>query len=412
MLKLTRLKAKIQEKIFLNPGVRRVLNGAYRAVFQQEGRSARKYRNQYSTKLIVGFPLSHLYFMEHIRDLIDSLAGNEKIHPMLFSTTKSIPLTRHKKNEIFKFFSSRYGIDYNKNLFAYPWLKTSDIKLLFVLSLSTYGCELDCPKVMYTHGMAGLNFSKDLKHVRDLSEYDAVFLNGPLHKRALLTAQKTHGGRLPEMYEIGYLRGDRLMKLSGSFNRSGLLESLGLPDVPTAMYAPTWGEFSSTFEWIDKVIEVCNDMDINLLLRLHPFMLTEHTKWKTGGINWNEKLSGIAARHKQVRIVMNHDLDDIMLASDVMITDVSGMALEFLTISKPVVFLPAPKFFELYGTERPENWCRPEYEIKNRAGLREELKKALNGEGFLYPVDKLVYNKGKSLEVMVKGIEQVIRAGM
>ncbi|VAX33369.1 hypothetical protein MNBD_NITROSPIRAE03-429 [hydrothermal vent metagenome] len=409
MFKLNRLKAKFRDEMFFNPAVRRISNTVYRGLLGKEGKNVKEYCELNSRKSLVAFPVFQLYTLEHIRDLVDALKSNERMHPMLFTTTKKIPMTRNKKKEIFKFLSSRYNIVYNKNIFAYPWLKYSNVKMFFELSLTSYGCEVKCPRVLYTHGMAGLNFSKDFKHIKFVSRYNAIFLNGPLHKKALLTARKYHGADLPPMYEVGYLRGDRLLKMSKTFNRKAFLESLGLPDVPTVMYAPTWGDFSSTTGWIDKVVEVCGDMGINLLLRLHPIVLTLKAKWKTGGVDWNRKLYNIEKEHPHVRIAMSHDIDDIMLASDAMITDVSGMALEFLTMDKPVVFLPAPRYFEIYGSERPEKWCRPDYEIKDVAGLKQDLKKAIEGSGFKFPVDELVYNRGRVLDVMVDRIEQIIQ---
>ena len=409
MIKLDRLKAGLSEKVFLSPSARRLTNYAYRGLFRKEGENVKEYCRQNSSRALVGLSISHVHFMEHIRELVDALKSDEKMCPVLYTTTKQIPMMKDKKTETFKFFLSRYNIAYNKDLFAYPWLKSSRLKLFLELTLSSYGSELRCPKVLYTHGMAGLNFTKDFKYVRYLQRYNAVFLNGPLHKKALLTAQGYYGVDLPPMYEVGYLRGDRLLKMSETFNRSLFLESLGLSDVPTVMYAPTWGDFSSTTEWIDKVVEVCGDMGINLLLRLHPIVLTLKAKWKTGGVDWNRKLHDIEKKYSYVRVAMSHDIDDIMLASDVMITDVSGMALEFLTMDKPVVFLPAPRYFEIYGTERPEKWCRPDYEIKDTAELKQDLRKALEGTGFKFPVDELVYNRGKVLNVMVQRIEEIIQ---
>ncbi len=409
MLKLDRLKAGLSEKVFLSPYARRLTNYAYRSLFRKEGAKVKEYCEQYSTKSLVGLSISHVHFLEHVRELVDALKKNEEMHPILYTTTKQIPMMRDKKNETFKFFLSRYNIVYNKDIFAYPWLKSSNLKLFLELTLSSYGSELRCPKVLYTHGMAGLNFTKDYKYVMFLQRYNAIFLNGPLHKKALLTAQRFYDVELPPMYEIGYLRGDRLLDMSQTFNRSLFLESLGLSDVPTVMYAPTWGDFSSTTDWIDRVVEVCGDMGVNLLLRLHPIVLTLKAKWKTGGVDWNRKLCDIERKYPYVRVAMSHDLDDIMLASDVMITDVSGMALEFLTMDKPVVFLPAPRYFEIYGLERPEKWCRPDYEIKDMDGLKKDLRRAIEGEGFKFPVDELVYNRRKSLDIMVRRIEQIIQ---
>ncbi|NOZ25577.1 MAG: hypothetical protein GXO94_05750 [Nitrospirae bacterium] len=408
MVVINRIKAKLREELFFSPVVRRISNTAYRALSVKEGRSVKEYCRRHGSRSLVAFPVFQLYTLEHIRDLVDALKSNDGMQPILFTTTKKIPMTRDKKKEIFRFLSSRYNIVYGENIFAYPWLKSVNIDLFFELSVTSYGAEVRCPRVLYTHGMAGLNFSKDFRHVRLLGRYDAVFLNGPLHKRALLVASKHYGCELPQMYEVGYLRGDRLIRMAETFDRGAFLESIGLQDLPTVMYAPTWGDFSSTAAWIDRVVGVCGDMGVNLLLRLHPIVMTGRAKWKTGGIDWHRKLPDIERKNPHVRVAMSHDIDDIMLASDVMITDVSGMALEFLAIDKPVVFLPAPRYFEIYGTERPEKWCRPEYEIEDAAGLRHELRSAIDGTGFKFPVDELVYNRGEVLDVMTGRIESMI----
>ncbi len=408
MFRPSRIRARIREEMFFNPTVRLVSNRLYRGLLRGEGRNVRKYCGQAGRKSTVAFPVFQLYTLEHIRDLIDALRRGETMHPLLFTTTRTVPVSRSKKDEIFRFLSSRYNLLYNRDIFAYPWLKSVDARMFFELSVSSYGCELDCPKVLYTHGMAGLNFSKDFKHIKYVHRYDALFLNGPLHKKALLTARRYYGVELPPMYETGYLRGDRLLAMAETFDRRSFLESVGLPDVPTVMYAPTWGDFSSTADWIDDVVAVCGRLGVNLLLRLHPIVLTGRAKWKTGGVAWKEKLAGIEKGNPHVRVAMSHDLDDVMLASDVLISDVSGMALEFLTMERPVVFLPAPLYFEIYGSERPEKWCRPDYEITGPGELERELSRALEGKGFEFPVDRLVYNRGKSLEVMVRTMEQII----
>jgi len=408
VIKLNRLKTKLREEKFFNPYIRTILNSVYRVTVRKEAEAVKEYCNSNSPKSLVAFALSQLYSLEHVRGLVERLKDDEKMHPMLFCPTKWVPGSKLKKVELFKFLSSRYGIIYNENLFAYPWLKSSSIKLFFELSLSSYGSELKCPKVLYTHGMAGLNFSKDLQHIKFVGRYNAIFLNGPLHKKALLVAQKKYGVELPRMYEIGYLRGDRLLERQEMFNKKDFLKDMGLPDLPTVIYAPTWGDFSSTVEWIDDVVAVCGDIGVNLLLRLHPIMLTGEAAWKTGGVDWSKRLVDIEKNHSHVTVAMSHDIDDIMLAADVMITDVSGLALEFMSIDKPVVFLPAPRYFKIYGSDRPEKWCKPDYEIQSKNDLKHELNKAVRGEINLFPADKLVYNRGKTLEVMLKTVEELM----
>jgi glycosyltransferase involved in cell wall biosynthesis len=56
----------------------------------------------------------------------------------------------------------------------------------------------------------------------------------------------------------------------------------------------------------------------------------------------------------------------------------------------------------LNGYDRPEKWVRPEREIKDFTELKMAITNAINGDGFFYPVDKLVYNKDKSIEFIKK----------
>ncbi|MFI4955506.1 MAG: CDP-glycerol glycerophosphotransferase family protein [Gammaproteobacteria bacterium] len=406
MITLNRLKAKVEEQFFINHKLRAISGAIYRKIFYHEKNELDNYRLQYAAKSIIAINVGHVYFLEHIREFVDSLNSDKKIAPLLIGTSKW-PVKKYKI-ELFKFLKDRYNISYGKNYFAYPWAKFANAKALFEVAVSSYGSELKCPKIIYAHGMAGLNFSKDYRHVRFLEKYSAVLLNGPLHKKALITAQRMYGSKLPPMFEIGYLKGDRLLKKSESFNKTQFLDQLALPHVPTIMYAPTWGEFSSTNEWLYKIIDVCESMGLNLLLRLHPIMLTGKSKWYTGGVNWGEALSKIEKTTHQVRVVLGHDLDNIMLVSDIMITDVSGMALDFMILDRPVLFLPAPEYFRIYGSDRPEKWCRPDCEINSRSELKQEIIRAIDGNSYKCPVDKLVYNQGKSLQTMIDTVKGVL----
>ncbi len=404
---ISHLKWKLKERFFLNPFFRNIINFVYRKIFFLEKKHFKSYCNSQKKKCLVAINLTDVYFIEHVKDLLNYFKTCSKMASLLIGPAKW-PVKK-RKVETFNFFASRYNIVYGRNIFAYPWLKKSDIKVFFEVAITTYGCDLKCPKIIYTHGMGGLSFSKDLRHVKLLNKYSAVFLNGPLQKKILVLANKMYGiDKLPPMYEVGYLRGDRLLRMSKVFNKNVFLKQLDLFSVPTVLYAPTWGDFSSVEEWLDKIVNVCKDLGVNLLIKLHPMMLTRTSSWETGGIMWEEKLSDIEKNNCQVRIIKNQDIDEIMLGADVMITDISGMAIEFMVLDKPVVFLPAPKFFQLYGLERPEKWCRPDNEIKNDYELKQEINKAIEGKGYKYPVDKLVYNKGESLGVMVKKIEEII----
>jgi CDP-glycerol glycerophosphotransferase (TagB/SpsB family) len=271
------------------------------------------------------------------------------------------------------------------------------------MAISGFHADLKCKKLLYTHGMGGLNFGKDYEMIKYVPRYNALLLNGPLQRRAIEIAAKMFNVKLPDLYEVGYLRGDRLRVKMKSYNKRNFYVNYNLKEkIPIVLYSPTWGDFASVKEWIDVVCEVCEKLGIYLFIKLHPLMLTYKDSNKTSGINWDEKLKHLKNKFSMVRVWQEQDIDEIMLASDLMITDVSGMALEYMVLEKPVVFLPAPKYFELYGYDRPEKWVRPEREIKDFTELKMAITNAINGDGFFYPVDKLVYNKDKSIEFIKK----------
>lgn len=398
-------RKSIKEYLIFNRKLRRLYNGWYRYRNKTEKSALFKYLSNKKTLVAIG--LAHVYFLEHVRQLLSLLNQDQKLD--LFLIGPPVLPARVWKTEFYKFLGERYSIAYNKNVFAHPWLKLAKPRLFLELCISTYGTEVKCPRVIYAHGLAGLNFSKDYRHIKFLSNYNAIFLTGPLQKKAILAAQKLYGGQtLPPMYEIGYLKVDRLLELASSFNKEKFLGTLGLPTSrPTILYAPTWGNFSSAKLWIDKIARVCLEMEVNLLLRLHPIMVTSTSTWETGGVNWPEKLVKLSADFSNLLVVKNHDLDEIMLAADVMVTDVSSLGLEFLSMEKPVIFLPAPNFFKIYGEERPEKWCRPDYEIKTAAELKRKLEQAIDGKGHKFSSKEIVYNRGKAAQAMIEAIRQM-----
>ncbi len=407
MIKMFQFERIIKELRRINPFFRKVLNKFYRSFFYNERKGLEKYLTIHNSKKLVALNIGlFAYPFEHVKDLFWKLQEDEELCPFLVTTTKWPPRTG--KKETFDFLSKRYDLVYGQNLFSSPWLKPSPIKLFLELGVSSYHCEIQCFKILYTHGMAGVSFSKNMREVRFVNRYSALFLNGPIHKKAMLVAQKKYGGEIPPMYEIGYLKGDMLLRKASAFDRKNFLEKLELPSRPTVLYTPTWGDFSSPMEWLERVIEVCGEIGANLIVKLHPIMLTSKGRWDTGGIDWKNKLVEIQQRSNRTKILFDPDIDEVMLVADVMITEVSGMALEFMTLEKPVVFLPADRYFELFGEDRPEKWCRPEKEIKTKEDLRKELIKALDGRGFKYPVDELVYNRGKALDVMLKYIRKFV----
>jgi CDP-glycerol glycerophosphotransferase (TagB/SpsB family) len=116
------------------------------------------------------------------------------------------------------------------------------------------------------------------------------------------------------------------------------------------LYAPSWDEGLSLRTSGEEVIEnILKINNINLIVKLHPISYCPQDgpnyMFYTGGVNWKERLSKFET-NKNFRHVPTNNIDPILSASDLMVTDVSSVALEFIMLDKPVIYIDCPEFFE------------------------------------------------------------------
>jgi len=409
---LKRFVFKIMENIYFSKSIRYCWIRLLRIFYQKEYAEFKKYitktKQGTSKNIIVALNCRSAIF-EHIKDIYFYLRDHPSFFVVPIATTK-FSIRTHKK-KVFSRFESQYGLVHGKNYFSYLWLKKLKPHVYIEPQPTVYAdfCKSTI-KIMYVHGLANLGFSKDFRHIRIVEKYNYLFLTGPLQKRALLYAHKIYGGRLPEMVEIGFLRGDRLLAKKKDFNRKAFLDKINLQDRFTLLFAPTWGEFSGTKEWIDKIVDIAQELDINILLRLHPILTSGKIGWETSDVNWNIKLQQLAQRYNRVHIAVDDDIDDYLLVSDVAVTDASSVGMEFMLLEKPVIFVPAPIFFKVYGKERPIAWVREGLEARDAADLKDNLKKCLESHYTIkiYPLEKMVYNPGRAIYAIVSFLENLL----
>ncbi len=185
----------------------------------------------------------------------------------------------------------------------------------------------------------------------DFINFDIHFLTSPLHKEQTDNSINKYqlNNRNIKLYEIGYSKSDAL--LQGKYDRIKVLRKLNLDTaLKTVLYAPSWDEGLSLRSYGEKIIEsILQVKNINVIVKLHPISYCPkdgpNYLFYTGGIDWNEKLSKFDI-NKNFRHVPSNDIDPILSASDVMVTDVSSVALEFIMLNKPVIYIDCPEFFE------------------------------------------------------------------
>jgi CDP-glycerol glycerophosphotransferase (TagB/SpsB family) len=93
-----------------------------------------------------------------------------------------------------------------------------------------------------------------------------------------------------------------------------------------------------------------------------------------GGKNWRQIICEIEKRRSNLKLATGQDATPYMLASDVLVSDASGVAYEFILLDRPVVFFDVPELFARYGKNGIHFWGREGGDIVRDV---EELREAV-----------------------------------
>ena len=203
-------------------------------------------------------------------------------------------------------------------------------------------------KIMVGHGQPN-KFSNWAEE--NLKAFDVYFLYGPLLRDLfeMIKTEKPQSTSHIELMNIGYPKIDDLFQLK--YKREVVLSDLGLnPALPTILYAPAWDPGGSLRTYGIQVIESLLAIpDVNVVVKLHPISLGRpqdpHYEFYTGGVDWIDRFRPFE-KHTSFCHVTNYSINPILAAADVMVTDFSGVALEFMTQDRPVVYIDCPEFYE------------------------------------------------------------------
>jgi CDP-glycerol glycerophosphotransferase len=135
---------------------------------------------------------------------------------------------------------------------------------------------------------------------------------------------------------IGLPRSDRIAR--GEIDRTAILHELGLnPTKPSVLYAPTHGSLSSFYPWGP---EVCRAVGAgrNLIVKPHPLIARAVQSADAGDASWTAVQAYVAERDDAVFLPGQADIQRLMVAADVLVTDFSSAAEEFLMFNRPLVF--------------------------------------------------------------------------
>jgi len=159
--------------------------------------------------------------------------------------------------------------------------------------------------------------------------YDIILCPTIFHKNELLIAEKKRNLKKKQLINIGYFFLDYIREQNNKSLKNNFI-----------LIAPSWNYSSNNFleKEADKIIySLLNETNFNLILRPH----AEHLKRNK---NTLKKIENKYKTFKKFKIDYEANNMNSLVVSRILITDLSGIALEFmLGLLKPVIYFDYPK---------------------------------------------------------------------
>jgi len=128
----------------------------------------------------------------------------------------------------------------------------------------------------------------------------------------------------------------------GSLKRDEIVRRLGLdPARPTVLYAPTWSAASSLNVMGMDLITGLLAREWNVIVKLHD-RSRDPRPFYSGGVDWVGQINA-AMTGKCGHLVNDADICPYLAAADVMISDHSSAAFEYLLLDRPLVRIHVPE---------------------------------------------------------------------
>lgn len=259
---------------------------------------------------------------------------------------------------------SRLKADPKYSKFLYPDMVSRFIRADAFVSPHESGNPFPtgAKRIQVAHGITSYHNPSD---IRDLSDFNYIFLASPAQRKTFeQTFNKELGSNPVIFHNIGCPKLDNFLKeRPATYGKS---KDFGNSTRPVIIYAPTWGEFSSLHLFGEKFIRKLLHLNINVYVKLHPWSMNTSQKL-TEGIDWNERLSQFDSE-KNYCFIRENDATPYFALSNIMISDISSVALEFMIVTKKPVIL-------VQGLEMPETRSEHKISYWYRGELHREMRK-------------------------------------
>ena len=269
----------------------------------------------------------------------------------------------------------------------------------------------------------------------NFQQIDVLFFYGPMMRDHYFKLQAQH----PEWskintWNIGQPKSDLLFSLCPN-RQAKAISMLGLdPRLKTVVYAPSFESCASMASHGKQIIDALMSVNCNLVVKPHPsfyrvydksdeyfFGVPRASEWRDLSDKLSSMPKGLFPLDKQL------DTEVVLAASDVLLTDHSGIAFDAILLDIPVIYFDCPDFFSKYlpdrfgidGIEaRDDNACNAGRSAGQVVSDIDELINALHmyfenprrhAEERCSLRDTLLFNQGKATERFIEVLTELTR---
>jgi len=164
--------------------------------------------------------------------------------------------------------------------------------------------------------------------------YDTILCAGPHHVTEIRRREEMAGLRPKRLVEAGYYRLERIHRAAKE--RRASRPPVSASASPLVLVAPSWGPHNVLDECGEALVAMLLDGGYRVIVRPHP----ETVKRQPDDI---DALARRFGSHPSFLLERSVATDDSLVDAAVMISDISGVALEYgLGTERPVIFLDVP----------------------------------------------------------------------
>jgi len=181
-----------------------------------------------------------------------------------------------------------------------------------------------------------------------------------------------------QLVTSGYPKLDYLVK--GGIPSGGVWKRGVGRDIRRVLWTPRWRTSEGTchfFEYKDYFVNFCKEhKNVDFAFRPHPLCLTNFLQ--TGELTESElrQMEHAYSSSSNMTLDKNPDYQDTFLTSDVLVSDVSSMLVEYFATGKPIVYTHRVDVFNELGHKLAEGF----YWVRSASELDETLKMLISGK--------------------------------